>query len=270
MAWSAFSGINLLAAAGFFALYILTSIVIARLVVEGGFLFPQNNFAALDVLTGGFMSAQAIGNASMTRIAFMQSMLFFDMRTNVLPGFLNTLKIASETKMAPRDTKRLMLSVAVAIVVTFGISTFVTIASLYNTGGLAAYSWFSKSAPVATFSGAATMMSAKPVPSVVNWSWLSVGALLVWLMTFARARFSWFPLHPVAFIISSGYPIMRLWPSFFLGWLIKTLLLRFGGQDWAARARPFFIGLVLGNVTGMILWMLFGFYKGTQIQFWPA
>ena len=89
-------------------------------------------------------------------------------------------------------------------------------------------------------------------------------------MVFARSRFLWFPFHPLAYIASAGYPITRLWASFFIGWLIKTLILRYGGQDAVVRSRPFMIGLILGNATAMVFWMIYGFWQGTQMGFFPA
>ncbi len=269
-AWCWFAGLNILAALAFFGLYALTSLVLARLVVEGGFLFPQTTFAPLEVLTGSVMGAGAMGAATLTKLTFLQPTLFSDMRANLLPGFLHALKVAFELRMSPRQTRRLMGCVAAAVIISWGVSCFVTIATLYAKGGLATYSWFSHGAAESAFRGAATMMSAQPTVSAFDWTWIASGAGLVWLMMFARARFIWFPLHPLAFIVSSSYPITRLWLSFFIGWACKSLLLRFGGADAVARFRPFMIGLILGNAAAMVFWLIYGFFAGSQIPYWPA
>lgn len=70
--------------------------------------------------------------------------------------------------------------------------------------------------------------------------------------------------------MSSSYPIEKLWFSFFIGWAVKTLLLKFGGQESAHGVRPFMTGLIPGNAAAMVLWMIYGFYAGSQIQYWPA
>ncbi len=59
--WCLFSGINGLVAIAFLALYAITSIVLARIVVESGFLFPQATFGALEVITGSVMGSSTIG-----------------------------------------------------------------------------------------------------------------------------------------------------------------------------------------------------------------
>jgi hypothetical protein len=268
--WCLFSGINGLAAFAFLALYGVTSMVLARVVVEGGFLFPQITYAPLEVLTGSVMGASAIGAASLTRLSFLQPMMFSDMRTNLLPGFLHTLKMAHELKLTPRDARRLMLCAALAIAVAWAVSTVTTIATLYRNGGLTGYTWFTQSGPQSVFSSAARFMNQEPGVDFQNWGWLGLGGGIIWGLTFARARFLWFPLHPLAYLMAGSYPMSRLWTSFFLGWATKSLILRFGGQDTAHKFRPFMLGLILGNAVAMLLWMIIGFFLGSQIAYWPA
>jgi hypothetical protein len=192
---------------------------------------------------------------------------FGDMRTHMLPGFLHALKISHDLKLPRKDTCRLLLSVVCAIVVAGGVMIYTTIST---NGGLTGYVWFTKDGSQAAFRGAATMIKEPPTVDPQNWFWMAVGGGLVWLMTFARARYVWFPLHPLGFIVSTGFSITRLWPSFFMDWLIKTLLLRFGGQESAARARPFMIELLLGNAVAMVLWLIAGHFLGSYMTYWPA
>jgi hypothetical protein len=270
MGWCWYSGINPVAAGTFFGIYALTSMVLARLVVEGGFLFPQLTFAPLEAMATGFMGSKLIGDASLTRLSFVQPMLFADMRSNLLPGFLHTLKISHDLKLPKRDARRLMLAVVGAVFVALAVSTITSIATVYKSGGLTGYTWFTQSGPQWTFQATAAMLREPTTIDFKNLGWMGTGMFLVWAMTFARARFMWFPFHPLAFIISSGYPITQLWPSFFVGWLVKTLLLRFGGQDSVGAVRPMMIGLILGNAVAMVIWMIYGFFAGTQIGYWPA
>jgi hypothetical protein len=79
---------------------------------------------------------------------------------------------------------------------------------------------------------------------------------------------TWFPFHPLAYLAAGSAPLGRMWFSFLLGWTVKSLLLRFGGTDSVAAARPFMIGLILGNVAAMVAWMIYGFFAGTQIMYW--
>jgi hypothetical protein len=268
--WCWFAGINLAAAGAFLALYILMSIVIARLVVEGGFLYPQITFAPIEALTGSGLTAQVMGPASLTKLSFMQPMLFFDMRTNLLPVFMHAMKLANTLGMERRQVRRFMLCAAAAAVVALVVSTVMTLATLYRVGGLASNNWFVQHGPQRVFRGTADLLAAPSERPFGNWAWMAVGAGVVWLLTFARARFLWFPFHPLAYLVASGSPISKMWASFFVGWAVKSLLLKFGGQETTMRARPFMIGLILGNAISMVLWTIYGIFAGTQIPYWPG
>jgi hypothetical protein len=270
LGWSWFAGINPLVAALFFTIYLGASIVVARLVIEGGFLFPQITFAPLEVITTAVTGTSAVGVGSLTKLSFLHPSLFSDMRTNILPGFLHTLKIAHELKLDRSNTRRLMGSVAVAIALTLGVTIFVSIWTLYTSGGLSGYPWFTQNGGRQVFSGAASTLSQRPGIDVMNWLWISVGIAITLSLIVARSRFAWFPLHPLGYIVASGYPITELWFSFFVGWFIKTLLNRYAGHSGVQQVQPLMIGLILGNVCAMIVWMLIGFWQGSQIPYWPA
>lgn len=266
--WCVFAGMNPLLAVSFLALYALLSLVLARLVIEGGFLFPQIMFSPMEVIST-FTGTAALGASNLTKISFLQPVLFSDMRTNVLPGFLHTLKIAYDQRLDTRHTRRLMGAVMLVVILTTVINIVVSITTLYSAGGLSGYRWFSQGA-TNVFTGTATAISSDAGINFGNIVWTGVGAIVVLLLTLARARFVAFPLHPLGFIVSTGFPLSNLWLSFFIGWLAKTLFMKYGGNDAVVRARPFFIGLILGNACAMVFWMLFGFWRGSQIGYWPA
>ena len=43
----------------------------------------------------------------------------------------------------------------------------------------------------------------------------------------------------------------------FLGWLIKALIVRYGGAQLYRKALPFFVGLVMGEFTVGSLWTFY-------------
>ena len=62
-----------------------------------------------------------------------------------------------------------------------------------------------------------------------------------------RTRFAWWPLHPVGYLVAGSFGLFRLWLPIFVTWLIKSLLLRYGGMSAYQKARPFFFGLIMGE-----------------------
>jgi len=268
--WSHFAGINLVFALAFFGIYLLASLVLARLVVEGGFLFPQLPFSPLEWMTTAMPNAAAMGAADLTKLSFLQPMLMSDMRTNVLPAFLHVLKIGDELRLDRLNLRRLMGAVTLAIALTMLTTFIVSIWALYSNGGLSSYSWFASGGPRLMFGSTASTLAQGPRFEAMRVGWMLVGAGAVLLLTFTRSRLLWFPLHPLGYIVASNYPIERLWFAFFLGWAIKSLILRFGGHEIYRAVRPVMIGLILGNLSAMVAWMIVGFFTGNHTAYWPA
>lgn len=73
--------------------------------------------------------------------------------------------------------------------------------------------------------------------------------LFVVFLAYMR-RFAWWPLTPFGYVFAMSDQVATLWASFFLAWLIKTLLIRYRGHHGLRQGRPFFLGLI----TGSILW----------------
>ncbi|MCE5238872.1 hypothetical protein LLH23_10320 [bacterium] len=74
----------------------------------------------------------------------------------------------------------------------------------------------------------------------------------------ARMVFLKFPLHPLAFCMTTSYGEL-IWGTFFLVWLIKTLVFRLGGMKAYRQLIPGFIGLALGHYfTAGIVYSLIG------------
>ena len=73
------------------------------------------------------------------------------------------------------------------------------------------------------------------------------------MLAILRARFHWFPLYPVG--VAFQYTIVGIvfWFSLFLAWAVKVLLLRFGGKSAYLAGKPFFYGLAIGYVSGIIV-----------------
>ncbi|MDQ3834264.1 MAG: hypothetical protein M3315_11675, partial [Actinomycetota bacterium] len=71
-----------------------------------------------------------------------------------------------------------------------------------------------------------------------------------------RARLLWFPLHPLAYALSGTWTMSVFWFPCLVAWLCKVFILRYGGMGLFTRARPFFLGMVLGEFTAAVVWTL--------------
>lgn len=87
-------------------------------------------------------------------------------------------------------------------------------------------------------------------PGGPNWSGvqaIGAGCVVTVLLMHLKLRFPMWPLHPVAFPLAFSWSIDSMVPAIILAWVVKVLLLRYGGLRAHRRALPFFIGLLAGS-----------------------
>ena len=85
-------------------------------------------------------------------------------------------------------------------------------------------------------------------------TWSGVGALVFIFLALMRLRFLWWPFHPVGFIIGFGLLHYPMYFSFLIAWLVKCLVLRYGGLRLYRQTLPIAIGLLMGDVLNRSLW----------------
>ena len=109
----------------------------------------------------------------------------------------------------------------------------------------------------------------KPPELARIWATLA-GAFFVLLLSVLRLRFTGFLLHPLGYAMTCSYGSL-IWGSFFIVWLLKSLVLRYGGMRLYKQAVPFFLGFALGHfaIAG-ILWGLTGAWTGEAVQGYPV
>jgi len=82
---------------------------------------------------------------------------------------------------------------------------------------------------------------------------MGVGALVTLALLGLKLRFHWWPLHPVAFPIAYCWQITYLTPVIFVTWLLRALILRYGGLRAHQTALPVFLGMLIGDFTATAL-----------------
>jgi hypothetical protein len=64
------------------------------------------------------------------------------------------------------------------------------------------------------------------------------------------------PVHPIGLVIMDTWYANHAFASILLGWLIKVLVLRYGGSHAFRRTQPVFLGFIMGEVFAAIFWGL--------------
>jgi hypothetical protein len=87
---------------------------------------------------------------------------------------------------------------------------------------------------------------------------MAAGFAITMLLATARTTFAGWPLHPVAYALSASWSIHLVWTPMLIAWLIKSLVLRYGGLRLYRQAVPLFFGLILGESIVGCAWPLIG------------
>jgi hypothetical protein len=90
------------------------------------------------------------------------------------------------------------------------------------------------------------------------------GAIVVLGLRVMRGAFLWWPFHPAGYALAVSYAMDYFWFAFFISWLIKLIIVRFGGMRAHNGGIPFFLGLVLGDYVAGSIWGLYGPINGLQ------
>lgn len=93
---------------------------------------------------------------------------------------------------------------------------------------------------------------------------MGVGALVTLALSTLRMQWLWFPLHPIGYLAANSWGMQINWASFFIGWLLKVLITRYGGLKLYNRLMPFFLGLLVGDALTNALWGLIAWLTGTE------
>ncbi|MGI4791670.1 MAG: DUF6785 family protein [Janthinobacterium lividum] len=255
-------------AAGILIGALVVFLVLSWLVAQAGLLFVTQTFATSQVLTvlGGTLpfDARSLVMASLTEHIGWQ-----DSREFMLPPLLNSLKGAAETGLSGRSLSRaLALCVLCAVLLSGAVSLWLP----YTHGGASALNnpWMYSGAPQLSFQWAAAQAGAPHPPQIGGILQMAAGALFVLILFLCRAYFPAFGLHPAGFLVAASYAMYYLWFSLLLGWLLKVLIVRYGGMRVYRSALPFFLGLVLGDCVNALAWVVVGLVTGKGYQLMPG
>ena len=234
--WKA--GMSLWVAGGFFALYLMTEIGITRIRAEVGSPFHDLHFAGPEILMIGAVGTRKIGPRNLTIMSFfwfLSRMHYSDVMPHQLEGF----KLADRARMNNRWVVGAMLLATV-------LGTFVAFWAILHSG-------YTHSNVVLQFFGRepfARLQQWLTFPTSTDMAGLGFfvyGVLFGIFLMFMRVRFLWWSLHPAGYAVSSTWSMRTFWSQFVVAWLVKWLILKYGGVKAYRKAVPFFFGIILGE-----------------------
>jgi hypothetical protein len=183
-------------------------------------------------------------------MAVLSAVFMRDPRT-LMPVFLDGLKLSDGVKLRKSS---LGLGLALAIPFACVAAYAIHLRLAYGQGALSLNGWFAQANPFIHLNEAQTILASPPTFDARAPAFFTVGLLFTFFLYFMRSRFWWWPFHPLGYAIGASWPAMVYWLPMFVGWLVKSRIIHYGGGKVFRRFRPFFLGLILGEFAVAILW----------------
>jgi hypothetical protein len=265
LVWCWTAGMRLWVAALLFGLMLSYFLIFARIRAEAGLgmgviLWPK----MLDEVMLTIVGAKFLTLPDLTMLFSLRWLYFGPAIGSVMACQLEGFKLAETGGLRGRRVGRVLMLVCA---VTAPLAFVWTLHTYYSAGYI-------------------TMPIARPATSMVgtqiHWSYQSLmnahdtpngpelggilamgtGALVVIALSSLRTRFMGFPLHPIGFLAANSWGMQINWVSFLLGWLLKTLISRYGGLRVYNLLLPLFLGLIVGDALHNGLWGLIAWATG--------
>ncbi len=251
VAWLTFTGMSLYVAVLLVIGALIVFIALSRVVCEAGLPGCQTPMVPQAFITRGF-GPEVLGLQNMTCMGF-STVWMGETAANMMNAVMHSLKLVSNGGRADR---RFPLALGLAIIVGLIGSIWFTMKMAYGFGGINLHSWYYVGAPRWPFTYMASVANSPEPTFVPRFIFTTIGASLMGIMLFLRQRFIWWPLHPIGFPISSTFTIAYYaWFAIFMAWVLKSIILRYGGISAYRLLTPFFLGLILGEFFTACMWV---------------
>jgi len=267
LAWCRTYGISLWAAASYLVLFLVTATIATRLICQAGLIFVQFNYTPVEPLfSTGFTlgGATAFSPTTIVMLSVVNRVFAMDIREVLMPSLMQGMKIGDELRAR---RWRLYLAIGLVLLVALPLSFFAFQIVVYRYGGIDIGWWTFRSQTGYFYSRVVRALPAVDgtPPAAVKPVWwelfyMGVGMVLMAAVILLHRRFVWWPIHPAGYCTANAWAMYNMWFPFFVGWLSKVLVLRYGGPDAYKRWRDYFLGLIFGDMLMGGVWTVVNFF----------
>ena len=246
--WLVGLGMNVVLAIFGFLSMTMVLLVTAKLIAATGFayLFPNWTFLRGSSFVTHFVGTNFLSNQSLVGWKLFSGEAFFgNIRMPAWPAMVHNLRIFSIWRQPGKITAIVLIAFPIGFLVAAGA----TLQLAYKDGAQV-----SVAAPaIGAYNQLVLLLENPTGPDPLRWGIWFLGFVEAAGVALMRARLQWFPLHPLGLAFQYTFGTWLYWFSLALVWLIKLILLRFGGIGAYQAGKPFFYGLAFGYVIGVAL-----------------
>ena len=269
--WCHYAGMSLWFAAFQLLVYMgILAVILARCTAECGMLMVERPFRPMNVYrmfdSGNSLTA-SLGTSTLALLPIFDLVYMIDTRGLLLTGFLDSMKLSDSVGLRKRS---LLVALMVAIVVAFVLGAVIQTWLPYRYGGN-----FMNHQPYRSFPRLAHSAYARyiegyaPDLGLVPLKFFGIGTAFTTFLIIMRHLYWWWPLHPIGYALAFSWNLMAYWLSILAAWAIKSPLMRYAGVRSYRKARPFFLGLILGEFTMALLWTMLNWLADVPAPYFP-
>jgi len=244
-------GLSLLLSGVIIVLLLLFAVALTRIRAEAG---PVWAFGPYGGLMNNLVNVTGSAEYTPAVLANLSTMHWMsaDMRFMPMPFQMESLKIADSGGISRRN-----MSIAILCATVFGVATgLISVLWLEYRIGLQSGKIYGG---VSYWQVVTTSLTTNWIGSASHWDkvgipWIIIGALVTIGLGVMRQRFLWWPLHPIGYVLAHTGTGVSFWDHYFIAWLVKSLVLRYGGMNLYRKSIPLVIGLIMGDIISMSLW----------------
>ena len=230
--------------------YFLVPFMMTRIRSEGGIYIHNYNAQAPRHMVRQFFGNRRLGPQNLAILTIS----FFNHRGPQMPHQLEAFQIG---KRAHINRRPLILSICFAIVIGALAAFWVELTMYYRFGAESGYfdTWAMSTAG-SYFSWLQDGMVHATTQDNNAISFAGIGFFSLIFVAAMRARFIWWPFHPLGLIMAGNDEMEDHWLPLFICWVLKGCILKYGGHKTYRHAVPFFLGLALGDFTLGCTWSI--------------
>jgi len=258
--WLSLAGMHPLLAVAQMGIYIfVVALIMSRAVVEAGLLMTETSFLPSHLISLVYPLPQ-LGPANLSMMALMNIVFSRDLRGVLLSPMLDDQKMAGELGMKQRS---LLLPLALAVTIAFIAASYFFLQFSYSRGHLGLYDYPNNGNAGNMYNLARSQIAGStPPPDSTAYGGFGVGIVVTLFLVYMRSNFTWFPLSPLAYAIAPNWAMLVFWFPFFIAWIIKSLVMRFGGIEMFRRIAPWMLGMILGEFMMAVFWAIMNMWRG--------
>jgi len=241
------------------------AVVMARGTVEAGLPMTEGAWTPLDI-SALVMSPTALGARTLTSLGFFDAMFTRDLRGLVLTGFLDGQKLGDELGVARR---KLFAVFAIALIVAIPAAAAIELWLPYHRGAVGMYSFSYRGNCVQFFRENSAFLQGQTQHMTGALVSFVGGGLVTAALAVMRVRYVGWPFHPLGYVLSTSWTVMVFWFPMFVAWVVKSLVVHYGGMRLYARLRPLFLGMIFGEFTAAVFWTVIAALWNVPAPFFP-